>query len=425
MKRSILTVGLVALSANAWAVCPPGTMEGQDPSSCMLQGTYTTDLVLTRDHLWLLSGNVFIGGDNKDSATLTIEKGTTVMGDTGRDAIVVSRGSKIEAVGTAEEPIVFTGRKQVRGSWGGLILNGNAPINGCSAGVCEAEGEGSTGMYGGADPDDSSGILQFVRVEYAGFQITPENEYNGIAFQGVGAGTIVQNVETYMTADDGVEFFGGTVNIRNVVVVGAADDSLDWVNGWVGKAQYVLLIQLPDAGNHGIEADNLDKNNDALPRSNPEFSNLTILATQGEQGAECGNGILLRRGTGAKFYNSVVGNSKKGCLRINDKRTFENGGTPKDPTDLQMKHVTFFGCTPFDEKSEDPWRISDWFYAQEGNTVADPLLKGYLPSTGSPLLTGGTYVPDDLFFDAVDFSGAVRDRENDWTKGWTVGLLQS
>ncbi len=409
--RYPLSVFATLVAGYAFADCPAGTVE-LDTNLCQIQGTYTSDLTLTNRNTYVLSGGVFIGGDNADSAVLNIQAGTTIKGESGRDFLVISRGSQIIAEGERRAPIVFTSDRQTRGGWGGLIINGNAPINGCSAGVCEAEGEGSTGMYGGSNATDSSGVLRYVRVEYSGFQITPENELNGIAFQGVGSGTTVQNVQVHLTADDGVEFFGGTVNVKNLVVTGARDDSVDWVNGWVGKAQYIVVKQFDDEANNGIEADNLKTNNAAMPQSLPEISNMTLIGTSAD-GARGGAGMLLRAGTGAHIYNSIVTGFKSSCVDIDDEATF-------DATKISMSGNVVYCDVNFDIEAGDPFSISDWFSDGEGNTVANPQLNGIVPRDAQGLTT--PVIPEDFFFDEVDFVGAVRSASDDWTTGWTVGL---
>jgi hypothetical protein len=355
---------------------------------------------------------VFIGQDGGRATVLNIQAGTTIKGESGADYLVISRGSRIEANGTKAAPIVFTSDRQVRGGWGGLVINGKAPINGCASGVCEAEGEGSTGMYGGSLADDNSGTLRFVRVEYAGFQITPENELNGIAFQGVGSGTTVENVQVFMAADDGVEFFGGTVNARNLVVVGARDDSMDWVNGWTGKVQFAVVKQLDDEANNGIEADNLQANAGALPRSLPQIANLTLIGTTGGA-AKGGDGILLRRGSGLRLYNSIITGFKNSCLNFDDAGTF-NGDN------LTMEGTVIFCGKNYDEQPADPFSISQWFLAGASNVVKNPGMNGAVSPQSQVLTTPVT--PADFFFEEVDFVGGIRSSAQDWTKGWTKGL---
>ena len=226
-------------ASTASATCPQGTTDlgvSGPKTACLLSGRYkSTEMVLTNNNDYVLEGGVFFGNDNKENAVLRIQAGTKIYGKSGADYLVITRGSQIFAEGTKAQPIVMTAAKTAnrnRGEWGGLIINGNAPINGCDAGVslCEAEGEGSTGLYGGNEAADNSGILKYLRVEFAGYEITPDNELNGIAFQGVGSGTEVNYIQVHMNADDGVEFFGGTVNVKHVLLTGNKDDSMDWTS---------------------------------------------------------------------------------------------------------------------------------------------------------------------------------------------------
>jgi hypothetical protein len=253
---------------------------------CVLTGTITEDYTMTANNAYLLRGGVFIGDDTSEN-TLTIEPGTIIYGETNSDGmLVVRRNAKIMAEGTAEAPIVMTSSKneglRTRGDWGGVIINGNAPINSCGKkGFCEAFGEGGTGFYGGTNLDDSSGVLKYVRIEFAGTLISPDNELNGLALQGVGANTTLDYIQVHMNADDGVEFFGGTADIKHLVVSGVGDDALDWTDGWQGNGQYIVLQQHLDAGDNGIEADNNGENNIAAPMSNPTLSNLTIVGSGG------------------------------------------------------------------------------------------------------------------------------------------------
>lgn len=410
---SMFAAGFLSASA-AMAACPTGTTE-VSANVCKVEGVYQTDLLLTNENTYLLSGGVFIGNDAGAQASLTIEAGTTLKGESGRDYLVVSRGSQIIAEGTADAPIVFTSDNQQRGGWGGLVINGYAPINGCDTGVCQAEGEGSTGLYGGSDPADNSGVLKYVRVEYAGYQISPDNELNGIAFQGVGNRTVVENVQVHMAADDGMEFFGGTVRVKNIVVTGARDDSLDWVNGWQGKGQYILVKQYDDEGNNGIEADNLKKNTSATPRSNPTLSNVTILGTLSEA-AKGGSGILLRRGTSINLYNSIVRGFRKGCLDLDDAETFSVA-----QTDEFVINSVVFSCGKIALIEEgDAFDTVEFFKDQRNNKVLNIVSSGYIFDNAEDM-TRATRIRDS-WFERTRYVGAVKDAASDWTKGWTVGL---
>ena len=289
------------------------TVDSTDVTACAITGTITENLTLSSDNGYALSGPVFIGEDGGTNATLTIPAGTTVFGQSGADYLVVTRGSRLNARGTESEPVIMTSIQDVvgtvdpvndRGQWGGLIINGFAPINDCIDGTatggtaaCEKSGEGSSGLFGGDNAADNSGTLQFMQVKYAGNLINDEDELNGIAFQGVGSGTTCDHIQVHNNADDGVEFFGGSVVCDYVVLTGIGDDSLDWTDGWQGGAQYVLVQQGPGAGDRGIEGDNRSSNNALTPTSDPLISNFTFL------GGDSGDtGIVVRAGSRRPYH---------------------------------------------------------------------------------------------------------------------------
>jgi hypothetical protein len=400
---------------------------------CTLEGEYTEDLTLTADKQYLIEGGVFIGDDTNETV-LTIEPGTTIYGDSGASVLVIRRGSKIMAEGTKDAPIVFTSAREdgqrARGDWGGIVINGRARINACAgaADPCEAEGEGDTGKYGGSDDADSSGSLTYVRVQFAGYQITSENELNGIAFQAVGSGTAVDHLQLHMNADDGIEFFGGTVGVKHVLVTGSGDDSLDWTDGWRGKAQFVAVQQYEDESDNGIEADNLKADNNAEPRSEPWLSNFTLVGSPGSSSSDLG--ILLREGTGVHLMNSIIVGFGEACVDVDNDATYDNAGTPEAPSGkLDFENVILSCDTAFKVASgdddPDPFSIEEYFTAMPGVTVSDPMLaapfdlaaRDFSPKAGSPALTGGE-APSDSFFEKVTYLGAFGP-DADWTAGWT------
>jgi hypothetical protein len=393
---------------------------------CNITGEITEDLTLANDGtIYQLQGPVFVG-DDAEETVLTVEPGVTVFADPATSEttfLTIRRNSKIMAEGTKDAPIVFTpaadeGTRQ-RGMWGGMIINGKAPLN---TGA-EAEGEGNTGKYGGDDPNDSSGTLKYVRVEFAGDLITDEDELNGIAFQGVGRGTVIDYVQVHMNSDDGVEFFGGTAEAKHLVLTGIGDDSIDWTDGWQGKIQYAVVQQFDDKADRGIESDNLKADNDASPRSHPVISNVTLLG-----GAEGDTGMVLRRGVAGNYYNMIVANFADACIDIDDIATFENAWDA-DAGDfsgeLTMVNSIVNGCTKtFDEDDEEdaeatePFTVQEWFEGQNGNQATDPMLDGWVPQSGSPALTDSVQPDGDSFFEDAGFIGAVG--EDDWTAGWTI-----
>merc|ERR550537_1938067 len=267
-----------------------------------------------------MSCQVFV----KAGVTLAIVPGATIYSTpTGPDgkapALVIEQGAYIMAEGTEDLPITFTALNpeevstetaqtdtdsegltmlETRGKWGGLIINGKAPITGGADFV-----EGLTDVpYGGTDPADSSGVLRYVRVWHGGAVVGANNEINGVTFGGVGSGTVVDHCEVAFNKDDGFEFFGGTVNVKYLSVLFVGDDSFDTDEGYQGKGQF-LFTMLGEQGNHGTEMDSKYEN---LPRSHPQFYGMTIVGS-GSSGRQSA-GMRLREGTGGKFGNVVMAN---------------------------------------------------------------------------------------------------------------------
>jgi len=413
--------------------CPDFATAGPDPRTCLIAGgEYTQDIHLTNDTHWFLLGPVFVGAkDNADNTnSITIDPGTRISG-VGESLLGISRGARIFAEGTPNAPIVMTSQYTASdpnqsqlakaGDWGGMTINGRATINTCpNLGECTALGEGSSGVFGGNDDHDSSGVLRYVRVQYAGILYNDENELNGIAFQGVGDGTVVENIQIHANADDGVEFFGGTVNARNIVITSAEDDSLDWTHGWRGKVQNVLVIQdgnIEIGSDNGIEADNYENDNDAAPRAQPMIANATFI------GRSDNNGALFRRGTGVNMTNAIFTDFGT-CLDIDSSATFTNAGTPGSLTgNLTMENTILNCATPFVEEAGDPWTVQSWFEAQPGNMQMNPGLNGPFPPAGAGYLHGYPIDRDTFgpFFNAVDYIGAFSDSgPAAWTHGWTL-----
>jgi len=424
------------------AQCPAfatvgASLAGVSKTVCDIKGTITNDTRLTADIAWSLTGKVTVGNDNANSATLTIEPGTKVFGKSGADYLVVARGSKIQAVGTATAPIIMTSVNDMLGlsnnesaaEWGGLVLLGKAPTNKCDQAAlanCQVEAEGEAGPYGGANEDDSSGALKYVQVRYAGFEVLPDNELNGITFAGVGRGTKVDHIQVHNNLDDGIEFFGGTVDAKYVVLTGNRDDSLDWADGWTGRVQHVLVRHNPNnsKANRGIEGDNQSGNFTAQPVSKPRIANMTIIGNSFD-GEDDSEGILLRAGTAAELYNFIVtGPAGMGeCFEINSAESVTNTGNGE----IVFRNSIIDCAEPFknsvDSNNNVTLNAGTWFRAQPGNMVTDALLGGYIPAPNSPAIGNGYNVANnvDPWFDDVDYIGAF-DGTTDWTVGWTVGI---
>lgn len=413
---------LCVISAPATS-CPAGTTAGAAAGQCVLTGTYeNVDLTLTNNTTWILNGPVFIGGDNANSSTLRIQPGVRLVGAGAADFLYISRGSNIYADGLPNNPIIMTGPlEQSAGEWAGLIIAGNAPVNGCLEGVavCEQLDEAFLTPYGGNDPDDSSGRVRYTQIRFAGFEVRPNQEANCLTLLGVGRGTQLDYIQCHAGLDDGVEFFGGTANLTHYVATDISDDSVDWGQGWVGNMQYGLIRQAADDGDHGIEADGNEDNFDSLPRSMPTLANFTFIGS-----AAGSEGARLRRGTGARLFNIVWTGFGAECLNIDDAATFTNAGTPAALTgDLVIQNSLVFCNTNFDDRAEDPYLVSAFFTAQPGNLQANPMLNGLVPAANSPLRNGGQAVNanplGNAFFQPGSHIGAAANENDLWWEGWT------
>ena len=388
----------------------------------VLEGRLNADKTLTAAYDYLLRGAVFVEG----GATLTIESGVKIYGEQATNGtLIIAQGSKIMAEGTASAPIVMSSDafegSRARGQWGGLIINGRAPTN---QGV--TFGEGDTGAFGGNNPADSSGVLRYVRVEYAGIEFSPDNELNGIAFQGVGSGTVVDHVQVHMNQDDGVEMFGGTVNLKYVMVTGARDDSFDWTDGWTGKAQFLVVQQYGDDADNGFEVDNSSKDNEAEPRSAATVYNATLVGDP--DGPESDNGLLIREGAAGVFANFIVTGFNKVGLDINNEATYAQVKSGK----LVVKNSIFFenGKGNFSDEKDDDGFDEARFAADNGNKETDPDLVDPFNKSAPDFTPGAeanavapTSPPADGFFEQVDFIGGVSP-SNNWTQGWTTSARQ-
>ncbi|MEZ4886615.1 MAG: hypothetical protein R3E32_17945 [Chitinophagales bacterium] len=376
-------------------------------------GTLAGNFTMTADQNWLISGGIFV--DN--GATLNIEAGTTVYAadDGTTPFIAIQRGGKIMAQGTKTAPIVLTSIKDLSGiaspgDWGGLIVNGYATVN-----IGEGVGEGGTGTYGcdntNCNDADNSGVIRYVRVEYAGKILGTDNELNGFSFNGVGSGTTVEYVQAYKGSDDGFEFFGGTVNVKYAVSSGSEDDSFDWTFGWTGKGQFWVAHQFGVAGDRGLEADNNGDDNVASPYSNPTLSNVTLVGF--DDGDASNTGMRLREGTKGKIYNAIVTGFPKYGIRVsNSDKDAASTVTTDNMTNgsLVVKNSVLAG-------NGTPWKDAPVFENDATNTVLAGMggLVGYVGTISENAKDPGTL---DSWFSPGSFIGAVRSTE-DWTAGWT------
>ena len=292
--------------------------DGDDPNETMLLSGTIDESITLRKGTFTLKGYVYVN----NGAVLTIEPGTIIKSDVSqKGALIVERGSKLIADGTASDPIVFTSGKpsgeQAPGDWGGIILLGNAPTNRPISPAPIIEG-GVNRPYGGTDASDNSGTLRYVRIEFSGIAAEPGSEINGLTLGGVGSGTTLENIQVSFGADDAYEFFGGTVNAKNLVAFGTYDDDFDFDFGYNGKIQFaVSLRDKPsdvDQAN-GIECDNDGTGSAAEPFTRPQLSNFTFIGPYDTTGSSSNHGFSnrWRRSTQFQLVNSILlGHRKAG-----------------------------------------------------------------------------------------------------------------
>ena len=316
---------------------------GGNGDCIFLSGTYFQDLTLDANNCYKLNGSLIMA----TGTTLTIPAGTTIEAvAAGADVyIAISQGAKIQANGTASQPIVLTSDASApaAGDWGGLIVLGRAPINSVS-GSATSTSEIASLPYGGTNASDDSGVIRYVRVEYGGGAADGQSENNGFSFYGVGNSTIVEYIQTYVGKDDGVEFFGGTVNVSYISMVGAEDDSIDWTEGYSGAITNAYVKHL-DNHDKGIEADgyNTDFGNFSNPLyfSKPTVTNLTIEGLGSSTGNEA---IRLRAGTQGIFNNLVITGFEEGFDLDGDQGDNPTGAGVLSG-DLHVTDVTFNDVT--------------------------------------------------------------------------------
>ncbi|MGK4003628.1 hypothetical protein WMF31_13440 [Sorangium sp. So ce1036] len=394
----------------------------------------SADTTWTADNCYLMKGIVFV----ERGATLTIEPGTKIMGEkVSLATLVVKPGAKIDARGTAEEPIVFTSQGEegdrAAGDWGGVILLGEAPINveGGKASVEGITGEGTE--YGGDKPEDNSGVLEYVRIEYTGILLSQDNEVNGLTFAGVGSGTKVDHVMVHHTLDDCFEFFGGTVNAKHLICAQNGDDGIDWDLGYKGKLQFVVVQQDPTVADdtNGFEGDNDDDGSLNEPTSEPTIYNATLCGKNKDVDKQQ-YGMLLRKSTKAHIFNTIVTGFEAGV----DIRNAE--------TEVEIASSIFFGNveaniayeeTDADEATESKLDDDDdggldeiaWFEGEASNSAVDPKIADCFAATpdfrpAATLTENAATPPDDGFFDTgASYIGAFK-ADDTWATGAWVSF---
>ncbi len=295
------------------------------PLSTTLNGTYMETITLTSDKVWTLKGYVYITNGSK----LVIQPGTKIISDIAeKGALVIERGAQIIAEGTPTKPIVFTSGKpdgeKAPGDWGGIVILGLAPTNRTTYPTIEG---GIGRVYGGELPNDNSGVLKYVRIEYAGVAALPNSEINALTLGAVGSGTIIENVQTIYANDDAFEFFGGTVNAKNLYAYATADDDFDFDFGYNGTITNGVAKRDPqfvdngDAGN-GVECDNDGTGSPAQPYTHPKLYNMILIGPNNSSALANHNlGLRFRRGTQFTMKNSVIWGWMKGGLSLESNET--------------------------------------------------------------------------------------------------------
>lgn len=420
-----------------------------------LSGELSTQ-TLTADKKYILKGQVFV----RDGQVLTIEPGTVIFGDKAtRATLIIDRGGRIEANGTASQPIVFTSAQPAgirdRGDWGGLIILGRANTNQIDPAI---EGISPAVTFGTnnstINDDDSSGTLRYVRVEFAGIELTPNNETNAITFGGVGRGTVVENCQVSFGGDDGFEWFGGTVNAKNLVSFATWDDDFDCDYGWSGNVQYGVVIRYPSfadqSQSNAFECDNGPNDNDVQPYTTATFSNITVVGPiksgTSTSNANYAHAIDLRRRTSVSIFNSVFLGFPSG-LRMNQPSVVANyqsgsgilannilvapnvanaykagsGVEASDVASLWTANNQTIDGPASDQITSDLGLSTDLFF---GTRLPEEYSAPQFTVTSGTLASGASFSHSKFsesnragFFENVSYIGAFG--SNDWTQGWT------
>ncbi len=385
MKKSILKVlGIALIAGSTITSCSSDDNSATGPSSSFelnendFKGEINDgEVVLDASKIYKLTGKLVV----KNTAKLTIPAGTRIEGTTGTSYIAVAQGGQIFINGTATNPVIMTSDKAQKapGQWGGLVICGKAPINKGAT----ASAEVSELTYGGTVENDNSGVIRYLRIEYSGFAYNSEKEFNGLSLFGVGNATTIEYVQVHEGADDGFEWFGGTVNTKYLVATSNEDDQFDWTEGWNGTNENWYGKLGLGRGNRGIEADNNASNHLATPISNPSIKNLTLIGL-GDQGSES-QALKLRVGTQGTFDNLVLSNFLVGFdVQHSESIDYIANGTLK-ATNVKFDNI------PAKAKGKD------------SNDVSVDIENVFSENTNATGAGNGTSAPA-------------------WTQGWTIGL---
>ncbi len=402
----------------------------------VISGSITQDTTWSAVDTIKISGFVYV----KSGATLTIEAGTLIKGSVGTKAtLIVERGGKINAVGTVAKPIVFTSDKAAGsrsyGDWGGIVLCGKAKNN-KSGGEGTAEG-GIGSLYGGTDDSDNSGKLQYVRIEFGGIPLatTTNSEINGLTLYSVGSATTIDHVQVSYSGDDSFEWFGGTVNCKNLVAYRSWDDDFDTDNGYIGTVQFAVSLRDPaqadQSGSNCFESDNDADGSSNTPVTKPIFSNISIFGPISVSGviynSQYKRSMHIRRGSQLSVYNSVFSGFPLG-LFIDGSQG--NSQTMASSNELQIENTVLSGMATFfvsdfektyfktSNRMNDTLATNDLLKVNDAFNLSAP---NFTPKTDSPLLNRASFTNTRLsanaFLQQVTFIGAFG--SENWTTGWT------
>lgn len=424
----LMVVALVAIAAFAKAATIPVT------------GNITSNTTWTNNNIYVIVGEVLV-----KNATLTIEPGTLVKGQSGQTSrLVITQTGKIYAKGTATQPIVFTSSAAVgnrnRGDWAGIAILGNAPVNFKDGGGNAIKGtlECGTGAdyeYGGTNADDSSGVLSYVRIEYAGYVCGTNTELNSLSLAGVGRKTVIDHVMVSWGLDDGVEMWGGAVSPKYVISYALRDDDFDTDNGWSGQFQHGLVIRVDTIADQGdvsnaFESDNDAGSTDNNPHTQGVFSNITVVGpaqtTTSTIDAKFGWVARLRRNTQQSIFNSVFIGYKRG-LRIegDSAKSYATQGLLNFKYNVIAGTKEAYGEAAFDSAYLNNPANGNKVYGGNANDsvklvspYGNPDAFNFLPQAGSPVLTGADFTNAKLNgFTSTAYRGAFG--TDNWTSCWS------
>ncbi len=407
-----------------------------------IQNNITANTTLTSDRVWILKGETHV----VSGAVLTIQAGTVIRSDVSqKGALIIDKGARIEAVGTAASPIIFTSGKPVGernpGDWAGITIIGRAPTNRTVVGNVEG---GVTGQFGlDNTPTDNSGTLKYVRIEYAGVAVSTGSEVNALSLYAVGSGTTLDHIQVSYAKDDAFEFFGGTVNGKYLISYGTSDDDFDFDFGYTGKIQFGVVLRRPelaDAGDqgNGIECDNenpVPATGASTPYTRPVLSNFTFIGSNGAAGQHEKQWYANRFRRAANFVvvNSILAGFKEGGIVLESSQTAESyvNGTSlfknnivtalKDSYLADANATTKITTAAFIIKAESEGNVTLANSAAVGLVDAFNITApNFRPSATSPALQGTWVAPEasSTFFTSVAYRGAFSAADT-WTNGWT------